>query len=69
MALAVLSPGDIAQPIRSILRDYKNIDVLMDEVVEVDTAKRRLTLKAGPQIEYDYLVPRDRGDSLLLRAR
>ncbi len=36
VALAVLSPGDIAQPIRSILRDYKNTEVLMDEVVSFD---------------------------------
>ena len=56
VALAVLSPGDIAQPIRTIVRDHKNIDVLMDEVVAIDTAQQRVTLKAGPQIEYDYLV-------------
>ncbi len=56
VALAVLSPGDIAQPIRSIVRDHKNIDVLMDEVTAIDTAHRRVTLKAGPLLEYDYLV-------------
>jgi NADH dehydrogenase len=56
VALAVLSPGDIAQPIRSIVREYRNVDVLMDEVVAIDTAARRVTLKAGPVIEYDYLV-------------
>jgi NADH dehydrogenase len=56
VALAVLSPGDIAQPIRSILREHKNIDVLMDEVVEIDTQKQRVRLKAGPIIEYDYLI-------------
>lgn len=56
VALAVLSPGDIAQPIRSIMREHKNVDVLMDEVTEIDTASQRVKLKAGPQIEYDYLV-------------
>ena len=56
VALAVLSPGDIAQPIRSIVREHKNIDVLMDEVVEIDAANQRIKLKAGPQIEYDYLI-------------
>jgi len=56
VALAVLSPGDIAQPIRSIVRDHKNVDVLMDEVVAIDTGRRRVKLKAGPQIEYDYLI-------------
>jgi NADH dehydrogenase len=56
VALAVLSPGNIAQPIRSIVRSHKNIEVLMDEVVEIDTAARRVQLKEGPLIEYDYLV-------------
>jgi NADH dehydrogenase len=56
VALAVLSPADIAQPIRSILRDHKNIDVLMDEVVEIDTGQRRVKAKSGTMIEYDYLI-------------
>lgn len=56
VALAVLSPGDIAQPIRTIMRDHKNVDVLMDEVVEIDAAGRRVKLKAGPLLEYDYLI-------------
>ncbi len=56
VALAVLSPGDIAQPIRSILREHKNIDVLMDEVVQIDTQLQRVKLKGGPLIEYDYLI-------------
>src|SRR5580700_1346237 len=40
VALAVLSPGDIAQPSRSILREHKNIEVLMDEVVGFDVVER-----------------------------
>ena len=56
VALAVLSPADIAQPIRSVLRDHKNIDVLMDEVVAIDTAASRVKLKTGSQLEYDYLI-------------
>lgn len=56
VALAVLSPADIAQPIRSIVRDKKNIEVLMDEAVAIDTAARRVSLKTGSQFEYDYLV-------------
>ena len=43
VALAVLSPGDIAQPIRSILRDCRNIEVLMDEAIGFDPAARRGT--------------------------
>ncbi len=56
VALAVLSPADIAQPIRSMLRDYKNIDVLMDEAVEFDTKLGRVKLKTGSELEYDYLI-------------
>jgi len=56
VALAVLSPGDIAQPIRTIVRNHKNVDVLMDEVVAINTAEQQVTLKGGPKIEYDYLV-------------
>jgi NADH:ubiquinone reductase (H+-translocating) len=40
VALAVLSPADIAQPIRSILRHQRNTQVLMDEVVGIDVYAR-----------------------------
>jgi NADH dehydrogenase len=56
VALAVLSPADIAQPIRSILRDHQNIEVLMDEVVGFELPARRVLLKTGSQLEYDYLI-------------
>lgn len=56
VALAVLSPGDIGQPIRSVVRKYRNIQVLMDEVVDFDTAGRLVKLKSGTKLEYDYLV-------------
>ena len=56
VALAVLSPADIAQPIRSIVRDQPNIEVLMDEVTDIHTDVRRLELKSGPMLEYDYLI-------------
>jgi NADH dehydrogenase len=56
VALAVLSPADIAQPIRSILREQKNTEVLMDEAVGFDTEKCRVKLKTGSELEYDYLI-------------
>jgi NADH dehydrogenase len=56
VALAVLSPADIAQPIRSIVRDKKNVDVLMDECIGFDVARSRVKLKTGTELEYDYLV-------------
>src|ERR1700742_5067431 len=55
VALAVLSPGEIAQPIRSILRDNKNTEVVMDEVTGFDTDARRVYLKSGAELIYDYL--------------
>ena len=56
VALAVLSPADIAQPIRTILRKHKNIEVLMDEATGIDSAARHVSLKSGATLEYDYLV-------------
>ena len=56
VALAVLSPAEIAQPIRSIVRDHQNVEVLMDEVVGFDLPHQRVLLKTGSQIEYDYLI-------------
>ncbi|MEZ2347111.1 NAD(P)/FAD-dependent oxidoreductase [Terriglobus sp. RCC_193] len=55
VALAVLSPNEIAQPIRAILRS-PNTQVLMDEVVGFDTAAQRASLKSGVLLEYDYLI-------------
>jgi NADH dehydrogenase len=56
VALAVLSPAEIAQPIRSILSRQANTQVLMDEVAGIDLAAHRLQLASGTQLAYDYLV-------------
>lgn len=56
VALAALSPGDIAQPIRSIFRGDKHIDVLMDEVVDIDAAAKIVHLRSHASLPYDYLV-------------
>jgi NADH dehydrogenase len=56
VALAVLSPADIAQPIRTILRSQQNTEVLMDEVVGIDAAARQIALGSGANVQYDYLV-------------
>jgi NADH:ubiquinone reductase (H+-translocating) len=56
VALAVLSPADIAQPIRSIFSKKKNIEVLMDEVIGIEPDHRRLHLHTGATVEYDYLI-------------
>jgi NADH dehydrogenase len=56
VALAVLSPAEIAQPIRKIVKHKKNVEVLMDEAVGFDTEARLVTLKSGAVLVYDYLI-------------
>jgi NADH dehydrogenase len=56
VALAVLSPADIAQPIRTILRKQANAEVLMDEVVGIDAHVRQISLGSGARLAYDYLA-------------
>src|SRR5262245_11877401 len=55
VAMAGLSPADIAAPIRSILRKQKNVTVLLDEATGVDFANRVVHLRDG-ELGYDYLV-------------
>jgi NADH:ubiquinone reductase (H+-translocating) len=52
----VLSPADISQPIRTVLRHKKNTEVLMDEVVSIDTVQQCVHLRTGAKVDYDYLV-------------
>ena len=56
VALAVLSPADIAQPIRSMVREHANIEVVMDEVTGFHLAERHVGLKSGAKLEYDFLI-------------
>src|SRR6185295_1711631 len=56
VATATLSPGDIASPIRWILRHARNVSVLLGEVRAVDVVGRRLELTDGGSFEYDYLI-------------
>jgi NADH:ubiquinone reductase (H+-translocating) len=56
VAVGVLSPADIAQPIRTVLRHKNNTEVLMDEAVGIDTAQQTVRLRSGATIEYDYLI-------------
>jgi NADH dehydrogenase len=56
VATAALSPGDIASPIRWILRRQANVEVLLAEVRGVDPAGRRVLLADGGEMTYDYLI-------------
>ncbi len=56
VATAVLSPGEIALPIRHALHRYKNVEVMLGDVVGFDLEKRVVNLHDGVQIDYDYLI-------------
>ncbi len=56
VALAVLSPANIASPIRTIVRSKPNVEVLMDEAIHFDIDERQVHLKSGAVMEYDYLM-------------
>lgn len=56
VATGGLSPGDIAAPLRSVLRRYRNVTVLLDEVTAIDPATRSVQLKNSPAIVYDALI-------------
>jgi NADH dehydrogenase len=55
VATAALSPGEIASPIRWILRRQKNVEVLLAEVHRVDVERRVLILDQG-EMSYDFLI-------------
>ncbi|HEU4828934.1 MAG TPA: NAD(P)/FAD-dependent oxidoreductase [Gemmatimonadales bacterium] len=56
VATAALSPGDIASPIRSVLRNNRNAEVLLDEADAVDLDSRAVHLASGRTLSYDYLI-------------
>ncbi|MEQ1729976.1 MAG: NAD(P)/FAD-dependent oxidoreductase [Vicinamibacterales bacterium] len=56
VATATLSPGDIASPIRWILRRARNVSVLLADVKRVDVAQRRVELVDTGVVDYDYLI-------------
>jgi len=55
VAMAGLSPAEIAAPIRGLLSRFGNLRVLREEVLAVDLAARRITTASG-SCEYDVLV-------------
>ncbi len=56
VATAGLSPADIAAPIRSILRDQKNVRVVLDTVTGVDRERREVRLAEGAPVAFDRLI-------------
>jgi NADH dehydrogenase FAD-containing subunit len=60
VATSVLSPAQIASPIRAILRNQRNITVVLGEMIGVDLVRRCVFVdsvdRAGVALEYDYLI-------------
>src|SRR5919112_1122132 len=56
VATAALSPADIAQPIRSVLRGLPNVEVVLAEVETIDRVTREVVLEDAARLPYDYLI-------------
>lgn len=60
VATAVLTPGQIATPIRSILRNQTNVTVILGEVTGVDTQRKCILFnnvdREKVPVAYDYLI-------------
>ena len=60
VATSELGPGQIATPIRGILRNQRNATVIMGQVTGVDTDRRCVFVdsadREGAPVEYDYLI-------------
>ena len=56
VATGALNPSDIASPIRRILRNQRNVEVLLADVTSIDTDSRTVHVGEGDEFRYDYLI-------------
>ncbi len=56
VATAVLSPGEIASPVRRILHKKKNVEVILGEAATIDRKNDLVILENGTQVPYDHLI-------------
>jgi NADH dehydrogenase len=56
VATGAISPGDIAQPLRSVLRKRRNVTVLLGEATGIDVEARQVVLADGGPLPYDTLI-------------
>ncbi|AFY74048.1 NADH dehydrogenase, FAD-containing subunit [Synechococcus sp. PCC 7502] len=56
VATGVLSPADIASPLRGVLANQKNTTVLMGEVKDIDPDSKKIYVSGGEEIDYDYAI-------------
>ncbi|HXV23913.1 MAG TPA: FAD-dependent oxidoreductase, partial [Alphaproteobacteria bacterium] len=55
VATAALSPADVASPIRAIVRNQKNAEVILAKVVDIDKERRQVVLE-DRRVSYDFLI-------------
>ena len=56
VATAVLSPANIAFPIRRMFKNFKNVKVILDEATDINRKDKTVTISSGEKIKYDQLV-------------
>jgi NADH:ubiquinone reductase (H+-translocating) len=56
VATGALAPGDIAQPLRSVLSKQRNATVILGEAIGIDVEKREVQVSDGGPIAYDTLI-------------
>lgn len=56
VATAGLSPNNIARPIRSILKEQKNLKVILDETISINKENNTIQLKTYGSLVFDYLI-------------
>ena len=56
VATAALSPADIAEPIRKMVRHYPSVEVRLAEVVRIDHPARTVLLSTGESLAWRWLV-------------
>jgi NADH dehydrogenase len=56
VAAGALSAGDVAAPVRSMLKRQRNASVLMAEVTDIDVAHRQVVLDRDERLDYDSLI-------------
>ncbi|HEY8575249.1 MAG TPA: NAD(P)/FAD-dependent oxidoreductase [Devosia sp.] len=56
VATGALSPADIAEPIRKLLKRHRNISVIMGDVAGVETTERQVVMDDGARYPFDVLI-------------
>ncbi len=56
VATAALSPGNIAMPIREILKKQKNATVIMGDAARIDKSQNKVFISHGDAFRFDYLI-------------